>query len=90
MSLNQLTISELAARLAQREISARQIMQSCLDQIMRVEPKIHAFISYNDKDALSQADAADKEISRGVTHCKNPFLVSQLLSKMSWPSKISP
>jgi aspartyl-tRNA(Asn)/glutamyl-tRNA(Gln) amidotransferase subunit A len=74
MSLNALTISELTARLAKREISARQIMQSCLDQIIRIEPKIHAFISYDDKDALAQADAADGEISRGVNHLQKPLL----------------
>ena len=74
MSLNQLTISELTARLARREVSARESMQACLGQITRVEPKIHAFISYDDKDALAQADAADAEISRGTTHLQKPLL----------------
>ena len=58
--LNQLTISELAAKLAKREVSAREAMQSCLDQIARVDGKIHAFISHDAADALAQADAADK------------------------------
>jgi aspartyl-tRNA(Asn)/glutamyl-tRNA(Gln) amidotransferase subunit A len=74
MSLNQFTISELAAQLAKREVSARQIMQSCLDQIARVDGKIHAFISFDDKDALAQADAADKDISGGITHAQKPLL----------------
>jgi len=66
--LNQLTISELAAKLAKREASAREAMQSCLDQIARVDGKIHAFISYDSVDALAQADAADKELAhRGCT-----------------------
>jgi aspartyl-tRNA(Asn)/glutamyl-tRNA(Gln) amidotransferase subunit A len=63
--LNQLTISELTAKLARREVSARAAMQACLDQIARVDGKIHAFISYNAADALAQADAADKEFSNG-------------------------
>ncbi len=63
--LNQLTISELAARLAKREISSREVMQSCLDRIARVDEKIHAFISHDDADALAQADAADKLLSQG-------------------------
>jgi hypothetical protein len=33
-----------------------------------VERELHAFISYNANDALAQADAADKQISSGVTH----------------------
>src|SRR5271167_4644625 len=63
--LNQLTISELAAKLARREVSAHEAMQSCLDQIARVDGKIHAFLSFNPADALAQADAADRELSQG-------------------------
>jgi aspartyl-tRNA(Asn)/glutamyl-tRNA(Gln) amidotransferase subunit A len=72
--LNRLTISELAAKLAKREISAREITQSCLDQIRRVDGKIHAFISYDEADALAQADAADKQISFGTAHAQKPLL----------------
>jgi aspartyl-tRNA(Asn)/glutamyl-tRNA(Gln) amidotransferase subunit A len=72
--LNQLSISELAAKLAKREISARQITQACLDQIARVDGKIHAFISHDSADALAQADAADKQISSGATHAQKPLL----------------
>jgi aspartyl-tRNA(Asn)/glutamyl-tRNA(Gln) amidotransferase subunit A len=72
--LNQLTISELAAKLANREVSAREITQSCLDQIARVDGEIHAFISHDDKAALSQADAIDKQISSGTAHAQKPLL----------------
>ncbi len=72
--LNQLTISELTAKLAKREVSARDAMQSCVNQTKRVEEKIHAFISYDEADALAQADAADKEISSGKTHAQKPLL----------------
>jgi len=72
--LNQLTISELTAKLAKRETSAREIMQSCLDQIAKVDGKIHAFISCDNQDALAQADAADKQLSGGVTHAQKPLL----------------
>ena len=74
MSLNQLTISELTGKLSKREVSAREIMQACLDQIARVDGKIHAFISCDDKDALAQADAADTELSRGVSYAQKPLL----------------
>jgi aspartyl-tRNA(Asn)/glutamyl-tRNA(Gln) amidotransferase subunit A len=72
--LNQLTISELIAKIASREISAREITQSCFDQIARVDGKIHAFISHDEKDTLAQADAIDKEIFSGVTHAQKPLL----------------
>jgi aspartyl-tRNA(Asn)/glutamyl-tRNA(Gln) amidotransferase subunit A len=72
--LNQLTISELTAKLAKREASAREAMQACLDQIARLDGKIHAFISHDAADALAQADAADKEIFGGATHVQKPLL----------------
>ncbi|HXE41715.1 MAG TPA: Asp-tRNA(Asn)/Glu-tRNA(Gln) amidotransferase subunit GatA, partial [Candidatus Baltobacteraceae bacterium] len=72
--LNQLTISELATKLSKREVSSREITQACLDQIARVDGKIHAFISHDDKDALAQADAADKEIAFGKTHAEKSLL----------------
>ena len=72
--LNQLTISELTAKLARREVSAREAMQSCLDQIARVDGKIHAFISHDAADALAQADAADKLLSQGGSGASRPLL----------------
>ena len=72
--LNQLTISELTAKLARREISARETTQSCLDQIARVDGKIHAFISHDPADALAQADAADKLIAQGGSDTNRPLL----------------
>jgi aspartyl-tRNA(Asn)/glutamyl-tRNA(Gln) amidotransferase subunit A len=66
--LNQLTISKLAAKLSKREVSAREMTQACLDQIQRVDGEIHAFLSYDEKDALAQADAADKLLSAGGTN----------------------
>src|SRR3974390_1354017 len=72
--LNQLTISGLRAKLARREVSAREAMQACLDQISRVDGKIHAFISHNDADALAQADAADKLLSQGGASANRPLL----------------
>jgi aspartyl-tRNA(Asn)/glutamyl-tRNA(Gln) amidotransferase subunit A len=72
--LNQLTISELTAKLAKREVSAREAMQSCLDRIARVDGTIHAFISHDAADALAQADAADQAIAAGTTHAQQPLL----------------
>src|SRR5687767_12408867 len=72
--LNRLTISELTAKLAKREASAREATQACLDQVQRVDGKIHAFLSHDASDALAQADAADKALAGGVTHAQQPLL----------------
>ena len=63
--LNQLTISEAAAGLRQKKFSARELMQSCLDRVKAVDSKVKAFLSYDEKDALAQADAADKRLASG-------------------------
>jgi aspartyl-tRNA(Asn)/glutamyl-tRNA(Gln) amidotransferase subunit A len=72
--LNQLTISELTARLARREVSSRAATQACLDQIQRVDGAIRAFISYDSAEALAQADAADQALAAGQTHAQRPLL----------------
>src|SRR6202453_4200534 len=72
--LHQLTISELAAQLARRQVSARQATQACLDQIARVDGPIHAFLSCDAADAFAQADAADESLRRGATHRERPLL----------------
>jgi aspartyl-tRNA(Asn)/glutamyl-tRNA(Gln) amidotransferase subunit A len=74
MPLNESTISELTAKIAKKEVSSREVMQSCLDQIGRVDGKIHAFISWDAQDALAQADAMDKEIASGATQSNKPLL----------------
>src|SRR5881296_3945982 len=63
--LNQLTISELHARLAAGEAPAKEAMEACFQQIERVDSRIHAFLSYHREDALAQADAADRELRKG-------------------------
>jgi aspartyl-tRNA(Asn)/glutamyl-tRNA(Gln) amidotransferase subunit A len=57
--LHQLTIAEAAAGLRRREFSARELMRSCLDRVRRVDGQVQAFLSYDEADALSQAERAD-------------------------------
>jgi aspartyl-tRNA(Asn)/glutamyl-tRNA(Gln) amidotransferase subunit A len=63
--LNQLTISEAAAGLRQKKFSARELMQACLSRVQAVDGKVKAFLSYDEKDAFAQADAADKCFADG-------------------------
>jgi aspartyl-tRNA(Asn)/glutamyl-tRNA(Gln) amidotransferase subunit A len=63
--LNQLTITEAAQGLRKKEFSARELMQSCLDQIDKVDGQVKAFLSYDREDALAQADGADKALASG-------------------------
>ncbi len=87
--LNQLTISELTAKLAKREVSAREATQACLDQIARVDGQVHAFISHDAADALAQADAADKELAKGGSTAKCllgvPIAIKDVLAVKNQP-----
>ena len=62
---NQLSLCDLAARLARREVSAHDATQACLDRIERVEPHLHAFLSHDAADALAQAAVADQVLAGG-------------------------
>ena len=72
--LNQLTIAELTAKVARKEVSAREAMQACLDRIARVDGQLHAFLSYDAADALVQADAIDQAVANGATTATHPLL----------------
>ncbi len=72
--LNELTISELSAKIARREATAREAVQACLDRIARVDGKIHAFLSCDKADALAQADAVDQAVAGGATTAQLPLL----------------
>lgn len=79
--LNQLTLSELTARLARREVTAREATQACLDRIAQVDGSIHAFLSHDPADALAQADAADQQIAAGASFAQQPLLGVPLAMK---------
>lgn len=64
---NALTISDLRTKLAKREVSARDVLVACLERVLKVDDQIHAFLSYDEQDALAQADAADKLLASDST-----------------------
>ena len=63
--LHKLTIAEASARLARREISARELTRACLDRIAAVDSRVHAFLTVAEDAALAQADAADTRLKAG-------------------------
>ena len=59
------SISELAPRVRKKEISPVEITLECLSRIERLNPALNAFITVTADSALSEARAAEDEISRG-------------------------
>jgi aspartyl-tRNA(Asn)/glutamyl-tRNA(Gln) amidotransferase subunit A len=59
------TISELARRLRQREVSPVEITRACLECIEKLDPTLNAFITVMADSALADARAAEAGIARG-------------------------
>ncbi len=59
MSLYAETIASLRTKLRQREVCAREIVQSLLERIAAVDGKLKAYLWLNPDDALRQADAVN-------------------------------
>lgn len=56
---------ELAARLARKQVSAREVMAAHLARIERVNPKINAIVTLVAEQAMAGAAKADETIARG-------------------------
>jgi len=63
--LNRLTITEARELLSSRKVSSNELTRACLDRIAAIEPQLNAFITVCVREALEQADAADRRIAAG-------------------------
>ncbi|MDO8301014.1 amidase [Lacisediminimonas sp.] len=66
--LNRLSASQAAVKLQQREISAEQLVRSCLDRIEEREPAVQAWTQVAADSALAQARMLDSGPVRGLLH----------------------
>ena len=57
---------ELAADIADRTVSSREVVQAHLDRIAEVNPHVNAIVRVLADDALRMADDADKAVKSGV------------------------
>ncbi len=64
LELDEITVTELQAKLKSGEVSSRQIVEAYLAKIKEIDPKIHSVIELN-PDALTIADQMDKERKKG-------------------------
>lgn len=61
--LHKLSVSAACDLLRKREVSSREITRACLDRIAEVEPRLNSFITVCEREALEQADAADRRLA---------------------------
>jgi aspartyl-tRNA(Asn)/glutamyl-tRNA(Gln) amidotransferase subunit A len=60
-----LTLTALAAAIAERKISAVEATRACLDRIARLDGRLHAFITLDADGALARARALDADLGSG-------------------------
>lgn len=65
MEFCDLTITEAQKGLREKEFSAKELTQSCLQRIDKLEDELNAFITVTAVEALKQAEKVDEMISRG-------------------------
>src|SRR5216683_554966 len=78
--LNRLTITEARELLSSRKVSSHELTRACLDRIAAIEPQLNAFITVCVREALEQADAADRRIASGDTPalCGIPLAIKDI------------
>ena len=69
MKLYQLTISQVKEGLKKKKFSVKELVSSCLEQIKKLNPKLNALITVCKKDALKEAEEADRKIHN------SPFII---------------
>lgn len=71
MHLHHLTIHAAAEKLHKRELSSHELTQAVLDHIQATDSRIHSYLTVSREAALKQAQAADRQLSRGT--CPSPL-----------------
>lgn len=84
MSLYQTTVFEAAASVKDKKVSSRELVQSLLDRMEQVDPKVGAFLHIDADKALAEADAADKQTSGGRLHGV-PIAIKDILNEKGQP-----
>src|SRR5262245_4395535 len=87
--LNELTIAEAARRVRSKEISARELVQACSDRVKKVDGQVKAFMSYDESDALAQADSIDKGAHDNRPLLGVPIGIKDVLSVKGHPLNCS-
>jgi len=64
--LPRLTMLELAAQLASKDVSAVEAARACLERVAAVDGKVKAFLRVDEKGALAAAEASDQRRKKGA------------------------
>jgi aspartyl-tRNA(Asn)/glutamyl-tRNA(Gln) amidotransferase subunit A len=62
-----MTLTALAKTIADKKVSSREATQSCLDRIAQWQPRLNAFMTIEQDEALAAASGADAALAKGTS-----------------------
>jgi aspartyl-tRNA(Asn)/glutamyl-tRNA(Gln) amidotransferase subunit A len=74
MNPYELTLNEAGELLDRRELTARELLESCLARVDRVDSQVRAFLSLDRAGAITEAEAADRQLRAGADRRRQPLL----------------
>jgi aspartyl-tRNA(Asn)/glutamyl-tRNA(Gln) amidotransferase subunit A len=68
MTLTSLTIQELRKKLDEKQASSVEVTKAFLERLKKIDPKVKAYVSIMEEEALTRAKAADEQIVKRDVH----------------------
>src|SRR6267143_2228936 len=65
--LNSLTVKEASELIRKGKVSSKELVESTLERIHRIEDKVRAFVTVMDEEARRSSRQADADISQGLS-----------------------
>ena len=87
MSLNNLTATEVARRIADGETTAEAVVSACLDRVGKREPQIKAFECFDAERAIEAAWRVDREGPKGLL-AGVPFAAKDIIDTKDFPTAL--
>jgi Asp-tRNA(Asn)/Glu-tRNA(Gln) amidotransferase A subunit family amidase len=85
--LNELTVTEIVAKIAAGEMTCEAVTRDCIERIIAREPVVKAWVKFNPELALAQAHALDREPSRGALHGV-PIGIKDVIDTFDMPTEM--
>jgi Asp-tRNA(Asn)/Glu-tRNA(Gln) amidotransferase A subunit family amidase len=90
MNIERLTATDMIARLKARDFSAKELAQAHLDQIARLDAKVHAWAYLDPELTLKHAEGADKKLAAGTggVLCGLPVGIKDIFNTIDMPTQM--
>lgn len=85
--LNELTVTEIVAKIAAGEMTCEAVTRDCIERIIAREPVVKAWVKFNPELALAQAHALDREPRRGPLYGV-PIGIKDVIDTFDMPTEM--